>query len=412
MSIKKLNHKNSEFENNDMDFEQMLNQSFEASEKKLHVGDKIEAEILSLGPEFVIVSTGTRVDGFVPSMQMQNGAGEFTAKSGEKVTMFVTKVTRAQIFLSPNPAEQNKADNIEDAFNKNMRIEGKVTGTNTGGFDVDLQGKRAFCPMAQMDTKRIEDGAPFVGKTMEFKIIKYEQGGRNIVLSRRKVLEEEQGQKAASFSNERNVGDKVKGTVTRIEPFGAFIDIGSGIEGMAHISELAWERVAKPEDVVSLGDVVTVTIKNIENSGSRMKIALSLKDDSNNPWKNMPSHIKTGQVVSGKITRCMPFGAFAELHPGLEGLIPLSQMSATKRVNSADEVVKPGDVVSLLVKEIDSGKKRISLSIKDAANQEANMNEAQDIADYKATDSAKAASQSLGGSLADKLQAALDSSKK
>ncbi len=412
MSIKKLNHKNSEFENHDADFESMLNQSFEKSEKVLRVGEKIKAEVLSLGSEFVIVSTGTLVDGFIPSMQLQNGAGEFTVASGEMIDLFVTKVTRSKIFLSPNPAEQNLADNIEDAFNKNMLIEAKVTGHHNAGFDVDVMGKRAFCPMGQMDLKRIEDGSVYVGKTFEFKITQYESGGRNIVLSRRKVLEAQQVKVQANFSNERQVGDKVTGKVTRIEPFGAFIEIGSGIEGLAHISELCWNRVADPSEVVSVGDTVSATIKSIDNGGSRMKISLTLKDAKNDPWNNLPSHIKTGQVVSAKITRCMPFGAFAELQPGLEGLIPMSQFSATKRVTTAEEAVKPGESVAVLIKEIDPVKKRISLSMKDAASHEASATEAQDIADYEATSSAKVASHSLEGSLAAKLQAALDNSKK
>jgi small subunit ribosomal protein S1 len=180
---------------------------------------------------------------------------------------------------------------------------------------------------------------------------------------------------------------------------------------LAHISQLSWERVSKPSDLLNVGDVVTAKITKIDNDGPRMKIGLSLKDEASDPWKNTPSHIKVGNVVSAKITRCMPFGAFAELAPGLEGLIPLGQLAAGKRVSSADEVVKAGDEVSVLVKEIQSDRKRISLSMKDAADQAASLSEAQDIADYQATESAQKASSSLGGSLADKLQAALDGKK-
>ena len=407
MSIKKLEQKNSEFETQDADFESMLNQSFEQSEKKLSVGDKIKAEVLALGKEFVIVSTGTRVDGFIPSVQMQNGAGEFSAASGDIVELYVTKATRAKIFLSPNPTSQNLADNLKDAFDKNMMVEGKITGTNPGGFDVDVLGNRAFCPMGQMDLKRIETPEDYVGKTFNYKITKFEQGGRNIVLSRRKVLEDEQSQNQTEFTKQRGVGDKVTGKVTRIEPFGAFIDMGAGLEGMAHISELAWNRVKDPNEVVAKGDVVTATIVKMEQNGNRMKIALSLKDEKENPWLNMPSHIKSGQVVSAKITRCMPFGAFAELHPGMEGLIPMSQFSGSKRVSTAEEAVTPGEEVAVMIKEIDASRKRISLSMKDAANHATSMTEAQDIADYHATDSAKAASSSLGGSMAEKLAAAM-----
>lgn len=412
MTFKKLEQKNPELHDASSDeFEAMLNESFAKPERKLNVGDRIEAEILSQGPEFVIVNTETQADGFVPSIELQNGAGEFRHSTGDKVELFVTKVTRAKIFLSANPTEQNLAEDLQEAFEKNMRVEGKITGSNSGGFEVEVLGKRAFCPMGQLQEKRIETPEDFVGRSFEFKITKYEKGGRDIVLSRKKIIEEERSLQQSQFSKDQNVGDKVKGTVTRIEPFGAFIDIGHGLEGLAHISELSWTRVKKPEDVVAVGDVVDVQIKDMKEDGERLKISLTLKDSSQDPWQNPPAHIKEGQVVKAKITRCMPFGAFAELAPGMEGLIPISHLDGSKRVNNAEEVVSPGQEVGVLVTKVDLAAKRVSLSIKDAAHQAASLSEAKDLAEYAASASAQKASQSLGGSLADKLQAALDSKK-
>ncbi len=392
------------------DFEQMLNDSLNKRDRKLSLGDKVKAEILSVGKEQVIVSTGTRHDGYVPSSQLQDGAGNARYKTGDFVDLYVTYIKGSEIFLSPNSTSNSLAEGIQEAFDNNQAVEGKVDSVNKGGFQVIVFGKPAFCPMSQMDQKRIEKPEDYIGKRFEFKITQLAEGGRNIVISRRKVLEESQGAAMANFQDQRKVGDIVTGKVTRLEPFGAFIEIAPGLEGLAHISELSWTRVASPKDVVEPGQVVSAKIIRIENEG-RLKISLTLKQSENDPWQNLPTHVETGRVVAGKITRCMPFGAFVELHPGIEGLVPLSEMSSTKRVAQATEVVQEGEQVSVLIKEINPQAKRISLSIKGAVDQAASMTEAQDIKEYAASQVARGSGNSLG-SLGAKMQAALDQKKK
>jgi small subunit ribosomal protein S1 len=390
-----------------MDFSRMLEESFSKSERKISVGDRIKSEVLSVGKEHVIVSTGTRFDGFVQAQQLQDETGQPTVKSGDHVDLFVTYVNGSQIFLSPKPTSKNLADDIQDAFTKDLPVEGRVDSINKGGFQVIVLGKQAFCPLSQMDLKRIEKPEDYVGKKFTFKITQFSEGGRNIVLSRRKLMEEGQGVALASFKDQTKVGDVVTGTVTRIESFGAFIEIAPGLEGLAHISELSWTRIKDPSEVVKVGQSVTATILRIEAEDRRLKISLTLKQSAGDPWQNLPSHIQTGRVVAGKVTRCMPFGAFVELHPGIEGLIPLSEMSSTKRVARADEVVKEGDPVSVMVKEITPQTKRISLSIKDAVGEAANALEAQNIKDYSDSELARGGGKSMG-TLAEKFQAALD----
>ncbi len=394
------------------DFEQMLNESYGKKERPLSVGDKINAEVLSVGKEHVIVSTGTRHDGFVPAIHLQDEQKKSKVKSGDFITLYVTYVKGAQIYLSPNPTAQNLAEDIQQAYTQNLAMQGLVDSVNKGGFQVSISGKSTFCPISQMDIKRIEKPEEYVGRRFEFKITQMGEGGRNIVVSRRKVLEENQGTALATFQDQRKVGDIITGKVTKLEPFGAFIEIAPGLEGLAHVSELSWTRVSSPKDVVEVGQVVSAKIIRMETEGRRLKISLTLKQSEGDPWQNLPSQVQTGRVVSGKVTRCMPFGAFVELHAGIEGLIPLSELSATKRASRADEFVKEGEQVSVMIKEINPQSKRISLSLKDALTEAASASEAQDIKEYAASQKVRESSSTSMGLLGAKIQQAMDKKKK
>lgn len=394
--------------NDSTDFEAMLQESLEKRDRKLAVGDKIKAEILSVGKEQVIVSTGGRFDGLVPTSQFLDANGVSKVKTGDHVDLYVTYVKGSEIFLSPNSTTQSLAEGIQEAFDNQQPIEGRVDAVNKGGFQVIIMGKGAFCPMGQMDLRRIEKPEEYVGRKFEFKITQLGEGGRNIVVSRRKILEESQNVALSTFKDQRKPGDVVNGKVTRLEPFGAFIEIAPGIEGLAHISELAWTRVNSPKDVLEVGQIVSAKILRIENIDGRLKTSLTLKQSENDPWQNLPSHVQTGRVVNGKVTRCMPFGAFIELHPGIEGLVPLSEMSSEKKVSQASEVVKEGEQIAVLVKEINPQSKRISLSIKGALSEAASASEAQDIRDYQASQVARSQASGSIGLMAAKMQAALE----
>jgi small subunit ribosomal protein S1 len=388
------------------DFENLLKESLSKPERRLSVGEKINAEVLSVGKENIIVATGTRNDGFVSSNLLRDEQGKSKVKVGDKIDLFVTFIRGSEIHLSPGGGTQSLAAGIEEAYASGMAVPGKVESVNKGGFQVLVFGKAAFCPMGQMDVKRIDKPEEYIGKKFEFKISQITEGGRNVVISRRKILEEGQGAALAGFKEQRKVGDTVKGKITRIEPFGAFIEIAPGLEGLAHISELSWSRVNNPKDILTIGQDVSARILRIEQEERRLKISLTLKQADQEPWLNLASHIQTGRVVGGRVTRCMDFGAFVELQPGIEGLIPLSEMSSTKRANRADEFVKVGEEVSVMIKNVDLSAKRVSLSLKDAANGAASMSESEDIKDYAKT---QAARESVGaqGDLAAKMQAAL-----
>lgn len=348
------------------EFAQMLEGTLKTSQRKFSVGDKIQGEILVVGKEDIFISTGGASDGVVHRKELLDADGTFPYKVGDSLELYVTQVRGSEIRLSPKKTSKNIADDLEDAYDMMLPVEGRVVELCKGGVRVSLMGKLAFCPISQIEVRHIENAEEYVGKRFEFRITQFSEGGRNIVVSRRKLLEEEREISAGSFLEEHKVGDVVTGRVARIEKFGAFVELAPGIDGLAHISELSWSRVSDPAEVVSIGKEVPVKILKIESSEKGPRISLSIKQAGAEPWENLSSEIKVGAVLSGRVTRCMKFGAFVELSPGVEGLVPLSEMSYTKRVVKADEIAKEGDRVEVMVKEIHPESKKILLSFRDA----------------------------------------------
>ena len=349
------------------EFARLLEDSFKTPQKKLSVGDKIRGEILVIGKEEIFVSTGkvgTQADGVVSRRDLLDKDGAFHHKIGDRIELYVTQLKGTEVFLSPKATAKNVADDLEDAFDMMIPIEGRVAEVCKGGVRVSIRGKLAFCPISQLDLSRVENGEDFVGKKFEFLITQFSEAGRNIVVSRRKVLEDQRGVTEAAFGEERQVGDLVPGKVKRIEPYGAFVEVAPGIEGLLHISELSWSRVADPKEIVTVGQEITVKILSRESTEGRLKISLSLKQAGVEPWQNLPSEIKEGNIVKGRVTRCMKFGAFVEVAPGIEGLVPLSEMSNTKRVVRSDEIFKEGDQISLMIKEVHPDTRKLLLSVK------------------------------------------------
>jgi len=215
----------------------------------------------------------------------------------------------------------------------------------------------------------VEKPEAFVGSTLAFLIERIEAKGKNLVVSRRRLLEQELAMEREKFLAQARPGDIVDGRVTRIMPYGAFMEVHPGVEGMAHISELSWSRVADPSEVVSVGAVLPVRILSIDKTGSKsggLKISLSVKQAAGDPWKTVAEKYKAGDKVEGKVTRCADFGAFVEVAPGIEGLVHISEMSYTRRIVKAEDVVRPGDRVAVMVTSVDPVSRRLSLSIKAA----------------------------------------------
>lgn len=357
------------------DFAKLLGESFGSAKgqgkRRFSPGDKVRGEILVLGREEVFLALGPGQEGILERRELSQDEALASKKVGDSLDIFVTALKGGEIRVSLKPTAKNLADDLEDAFDMMLSVEGRVAEVCKGGFRIAIKGKMAFCPISHLDSVHIDKPEDYVGKRFDFRITQFKEGGRDIVVSRRKLLEEERDLAQSSFLEEQKVGGVVSGRVKKIEKFGAFVEVAPGVEGLVHVSELAWSRVQDPSEVVSVGQEIAVKILKIENVVSpegrgKTKISLSLKQAGAEPWDQMSGELAEGAVVNGKVTRCMKFGAFVQIAPGIEGLVPLSEMSYTKRVNRPEEVVSEGQTVLVKIKEMRRAEKKILLSIKDA----------------------------------------------
>jgi len=259
---------------------------------------------------------------------------------------------------------------LAQAQDLGIPVDGLVTEVVKGGVSVDVAGVRGFCPASQVDNRFVEDLSVFIGQRLTFRVTRYE--GRNLVLSRRALLDEEKEKRAVETRKNLVPGAVIRCKVVGFKPFGAFVDLG-GVEGMLHISELGYTRVEKPEDVLSLGQELDVAILKVEPGEKGERISLSLKALGNDPWNDTTKSLGEGSRVKGTVTRLQPFGAFVEIAPGVEGLVHISELGAGRRINHPKEVVSVGQQVEASVLSIDHEKRRLSLSMaasKDASPEE------------------------------------------
>lgn len=349
-------------------FAELFEASYAGQAEPLNVGDKISARIISVGEDSVYLDTGTKVDGVAEKKELLDADGNFPYKEGDSVDLYVVSKTRSEIVLSRALAGAGGLELLQSAKDAGLPVDGRVKETCKGGFSVEVMGRRAFCPVSQIDARFVETPEEYVGQTFPFLISKLEERGRNIVVTRRALIERERQASIEEFLSAVKPGDELDGTVVRLTDFGAFVEIAPGLEGMVHVSELGYARVAKPDEAVSVGDKIHVKVLRIEpgKKPGQMKISLSHKQTMSDPWLDVPAKLKAGEKATGKVVRLADFGAFVELLPGVDGLVHISEMSYTKRVNKPSEIVNPGDMVTVVIKDIDPVKRRISLSLKDA----------------------------------------------
>ena len=336
----------------------------ESPQSRLTPGQRVTVRIVAITADTIFVSTGSKVDGIVEREEMEVD-GELSHQVGDMLDLYVVTVSPQEVKLSRILRGAGSIAALEEAKEAGLPVEGKVTGQVKGGYAVDIMKRRAFCPASQIDLRPLDDPETAVGKMYPFLITRLEKGGRNIVVSRRSLLEREQNENRDVLLAEIHDGDVREATVSRLAPFGAFVELAPGVEGLVHLSELSWTRVAGADEAVSVGDRVRVKILGVNKEEKGVRISLSIRQVTEDPWKDVADRLSPGDVVSGKVVRNAPFGAFVEVLPGVEGLVHLSELSYEKRVMKADEVVVPGDVVTVKVKEVDPAKKRISLSLRD-----------------------------------------------
>jgi small subunit ribosomal protein S1 len=339
------------------------------------VGKRVSGKVVSIRDESVFVDLGTKSEGMIEAAQLRDAEGNLSVQVGDKIDATVASIDAEGGLLvlkkrvGGGRGHQEVATELRQAFQYGMPVEGMVTGINKGGAEVQVYGMRAFCPLSQLDLRYVENPQQFIGQRLKFRINRIEEGSRNrrpdIVLSRRTLLEEEAQAKAAELRARLQVGAVVRGKVTSITSYGAFLDLG-GLEGLLHVSEIGFSRLTDPKEALAVGQELEVQVIKIEKGKDEKRperISLSRKALERDPWRDAADRFAEGAVVPGRVVRLESFGAFVELAPGLEGLVHISELGAGRRVNHPKEVAQIGQDVQVRVLGVDKGKRRISLSM-------------------------------------------------
>jgi len=341
---------------------------FEASEKarRFERGQTVNGVVVAVGEEVAFVSIGGKSEAQIDIGELKDAGGVFEVAVGDRIDAKIVS-TSAGIVLSRkgvrNAATQRE---LEDAFNAGIAVEGKVEKAVKGGYEVRVARERAFCPISQIDIARTSDPAVHEGKTYSFRIIEYRDGGQTLVVSRRKQLEEEQRAAADAIRASIVPGAVFNGRVASVVDYGAFVELGGGIQGLLHVSDMSWSRLPSARASVAVGDEVTVKVLRVDDATG--KIALGSKQLLDDPWSTAASRFEVGQVRTGRVTRIAEFGAFVELEPGIEGLAHASTFPPMGGPRGWAKAVPPGTTASFEIVSIDVPQKRIGLTKVDEAS--------------------------------------------
>jgi len=339
------------------DFAAMFEASLQA--RHLEKGETVEGLIVAIGPEVVFIDVGGKGEAVIDVDELKNPEGEIEVVVGDPIQAMVTS-TAGGVKLSRKLLRTAASDRqLEDAFDSGLPVEGKVEREIKGGYEVRISRHRAFCPFSQIDL-RGADASTYEGNVYQFRIIEYKDGGSNIVVSRRALLEEEQQANAAIVREKIVSGAVLAGRVTSIRDFGAFIDLGAGIQGLLHVSEMSWSRTSAPSEIVKPGEEITVKVLRVDED--KQKISLGLKQLSEDPWTKAGDVYEVGQQQLGLVTRVMEFGAFVELDPGIEGLAHASTFAPTVSGGWRNQIA-PGMTGTFEILSIDLDQKRIGVAL-------------------------------------------------
>lgn len=351
--------------NGEASFEELLKKSFETPRRKVQPGEKISGIVAKITKDTVFVDLGGKSEGIAEISEFLDGKGNLTVKPGDRVEMRVASV-KDEIYLTRGMKIQG-ADTLNllrEAKENLIPVEGRVASLVKGGFEIDLSGIRAFCPLSQIDLVFTEKPEVHLGARYPFRILEIKERGKNIIVSRRVLLEEEQEKLAKETLEKLEPNLVCEGKVTKLADFGAFVDLG-GVEGMVHISEISHGRMNHPSEVLQVGQQVRVKVLKVEpDKEEKPKISLSIKALEPDSWEKGLG-IEEGEIVRGKVSRITDFGVFVEVAPGVDGLVHVSEISY-EHVTHPNKLLKEGELVEALVLGIDPVAKRISLSIKEA----------------------------------------------
>jgi small subunit ribosomal protein S1 len=352
-------HEESAVSEPDEDFASM----FEASLQARHVGrgQTVEGTIVAIGSEVAFVNVGGKGEAQIEIAELKNEEGALEVAVGDRIQAVVVS-TEGGLTLSRRLMRGAATDRqLEDAFRAVLPVEGKVEKAVKGGYEVRIARQRAFCPMSQIDIVRNQNPAEYVGRVYPFRIIEYKEGGRNLIVSRRALLEDEQRASAAEIRRSIVAGAVLTGRVTSVREFGAFVDLGAGVQGLLHASEMGWSRVTDTSQIVTAGEEITVKVLRVDDDTK--KIALGLKQLSADPWSTVQTAYEVGQVRTGRVTRLAEFGAFVELEPGIEGLAHASTFPPTGHSKGWSRSVTVGTTAAFEILSIDLEKKRIGVAL-------------------------------------------------
>ncbi|MDC6176221.1 30S ribosomal protein S1 [Ralstonia solanacearum] len=346
------------------------NESFAAlfeesiAKSNMKAGEVISAEVVRIDHNFVVVNAGLKSEAFVPVEEFLNDQGELEVQVGDYVSVAIDALENGygDTILSRDKAKRLASWlNLEKALESGEIISGTVTGKVKGGLTVMVNGIRAFLPGSLVDVRPIKDTTPYEGKTLEFKVIKLDRKRNNVVLSRRAVVEATLGEERQKLMETLKEGAIVNGIVKNITDYGAFVDLG-GIDGLLHITDLAWRRVRHPSEVLSVGQEITAKILKFDQEKNR--VSLGVKQLGEDPWVGISRRYPQGTRLFGKVTNLTDYGAFVEIEAGIEGLVHVSEMDWTNKNVAPSKVVQLGDEVEVTVLDIDEDKRRISLGMK------------------------------------------------
>lgn len=341
-------------------------QLFEESLKNIETrpGSMLKGTIVAIENDYVIVDSGLKSESAVPADQFKNAQGELEVKVGDVVDVALESVESGdgETVLSREKAKRNEAwAKLEEAYKNNEAVTGLIDGKVKGGFTVQLGGIRAFLPGSLVDVRPVRETTHLEGKELQFKVIKLDQKRNNVVVSRRAVIESENSSERESVLASLQEGQEVKGIVKNLTDYGAFVDLG-GVDGLLHITDMAWKRVKHPSEIVNVGDEITVKVLKFDRE--RQRVSLGLKQLGEDPWANIAERFPVGTDITGKVTNLTDYGCFVEIQEGVEGLVHVSEMDWTNKNIHPSKVVSVGDTVTVKVLEIDEERRRISLGFK------------------------------------------------
>ncbi|HJX17658.1 MAG TPA: 30S ribosomal protein S1 [Acidiferrobacterales bacterium] len=343
-------------------FAELFEQSLKTS--KIAPGGLIVGEVMRIENDFVIVDAGLKSEGIIPLEQFRDGQGELTVKVGDRIDVVLEYMENGhgETQLSREKAQRARAwDELDKAFEAQSIVKGVITEKVKGGFTVLVDSVRAFLPGSLVDVRPVRDSTYLEGKELEFKVIKLDRKRNNVVVSRRAVVETEMSAERDSLLSNLQEGQVIKGVVKNLTDYGAFVDLG-GVDGLLHITDIAWKRVKHPSEVLKIGDEIEAKVLRFDRE--RNRVSLGLKQLGDDPWVDLARRYPEGARLFGKVTNITDYGAFVEIEPGVEGLVHVSEMDWTNKNIHPSKVMQLGDEVEVMVLDIDTERRRISLGIK------------------------------------------------